>query len=169
MLASGIAYASDQWSSFFSAEVSAAAALTGLLFVAVSINLAKIISFANLPPKAARALVTLIGILFAASLCLVPGQPTRMLGWELTILGTIFWGTITFLQRSHSYENPYMNRMQKLLGTLLAQISELPIIVCGVSLLCRRGGGLYWMVSAVIVSFASAVFDTWVLLVEILR
>jgi hypothetical protein len=169
MLAPSAAYAPDEWTNFFSAEVSAAAALTGLLFVAVSINLAKIISFAHLPPKAAKALITLIGILLMSSLCLVPGQPPIALGWELTVLGIIFWGTITFLQWSHSYDNPFINRTQKLLSTVLSQVSALPIMVCGVSLLLRRGGGLYWIVLAVIISFVTAVFDTWVLLVEILR
>jgi hypothetical protein len=169
MPAPSVAYAPDQWTSFFSAQVSAAAALTGLLFVAVSINLGKIVAFRHLTPRAAKALMTLIGILFAASLCLVPGQSTKMLGLELTILGTIFWCTNTFLQRSHSNENPYINRTQKLLDTLLAQISELPIVISGLSLLFRQGGGLYWIVLAVIVSFATAVLDTWVLLVEILR
>ena len=169
MLAPGAAYAPELWTSFFSAQVSASAALTGLLFVAVSINLGKIVAFRHLTPRAAKALVTLIGVLFAASLCLVPGQSTTMLGFELAILGCALWATITFLQRSHSHENPYINRAQKLLDTLLAQISELPIIVCGVSLLFRQGGGLYWMVIAAIVSFATAVLDTWVLLVEILR
>ena len=163
------AYTPDQWTSFLSAEVSAAAALTGLLFVAVSINLNKIISFAQLTPRAAKGLITLIGILFAASLCLVPGQPVRMLGWELTILGVIFWGTITFLLWSHLRGNTYINRPQKLMTTLLAQISELPIVICGVSLLLREGGGLYWMVPAVIASFITGILDTWVLLVEILR
>jgi hypothetical protein len=169
MLSPSVAYAPDQWTTFLSAEVSAAAALTGLLFVAVSINLSKIISFAQLTPKAAKALMTLVGILFASSLCLVPGQSTRVLGWELTIVGTIFWGTITFLQRSHLRDNPYLNPRQKLISTLLAQISVLPIVVCGVSLLFWEGGGLYWIVVAVIVSFVTAILDTWVLLVEILR
>jgi hypothetical protein len=169
MLSPSAAYAPEQWTSFLSAEVSAAAALTGLLFVAVSINLAKIISFAQLTPRAAKALITLVGILFTASLCLVPGQPTRALGWELTLLGVVFWGTTAFLQRSHLHGNPYVKRTQRLISTLLAQVSMLPIVVCGVTLLLRQGGGLYWMVVAVVASFVTAILDTWVLLVEILR
>jgi hypothetical protein len=74
MLGSEFAYTPTQWSSFLSAEVSASAALTGLLFVAVSINLARILASRQLTPRVAKALVMLVGILFAASLCLVPGQ-----------------------------------------------------------------------------------------------
>src|ERR1039457_5121174 len=42
-------YDVSAWGSFLAAEVGAGAALTGLLFVAVSINLARILSFPKLP------------------------------------------------------------------------------------------------------------------------
>ena len=45
------AYATAPWQNFFIAEVGAAAALTGLLFVAVSINLKQILSFPTVPKK----------------------------------------------------------------------------------------------------------------------
>jgi hypothetical protein len=169
MPAYDFAYMPAQWSGFLSAEVGASAALTGLLFVAVSINLAKIIAFPHLTPRAAKALVTLVGILFAASLCLVPGQSKNLLGAELVVVGIAAWIMITVTQRAHSRGNPYINRSQKLLHGVLAELSAIPIAVCGVSLLCSRGGGLYWLVPAVIISFASALLDAWVLLIEIQR
>ncbi|HEX3901634.1 MAG TPA: hypothetical protein VH853_02220 [Polyangia bacterium] len=46
------AYPTAGWESFFVAEVGAAAALTGLLFVAVSINLSKVLAFPQLPGRA---------------------------------------------------------------------------------------------------------------------
>ena len=162
-------YLPAQWSSFLSAEVGASAALTGLLFVAASINLARILAYPQLTPRVAKALVTLTGILFAASLCLVPGQSQVLLGSELMLLGTFVWFMITLMQRAHSRGNPYISRRQKLLHGTLTQMSALPLIVCGASLFCSRGGGLYWLVVAVIMSFASALFDAWVLLIEIQR
>jgi hypothetical protein len=48
------------WANFFVAEVGASAALTGLLVVAISINLARILSFAQLPERAAEGLITLV-------------------------------------------------------------------------------------------------------------
>jgi hypothetical protein len=164
-----VAFDPAQWSSFFSAEVGASAALIGLLFVAISINLARIIAFPHLTPRAAKAIVTLIGILFASSLCLVPGQPKNLLGSELILLGVLAWIMITVTQRAHSRGNPYINRGQKLLYGVLAQMSALPLIACGSSLLYSRGGGLYWLVGAVFISFVSALLDSWVLLVEVQR
>ncbi|MEI9978749.1 MAG: hypothetical protein WDN23_07045 [Edaphobacter sp.] len=164
-----VAYAPAQWSTFLSTEAGAAAALTGLLFVAVSINLQRIITYPQLTPRIIKALATLMGILFATSLCLVPGQSNKLLGIELITFGIFLWLIITLKQRAHSRGNPYLRGYQKFLYSLMAQMSALPIIVCGASLLSARGGGLYWLVPAVIVSFASAVLDAWVLLIEIQR
>jgi len=169
MPGSDLAYSPAEWSSFFAAEVGASAALAGLLFVAISINLSKIIDFPHLTPRAAKAIVTLVGILFAASLCLVPGHSNYLLGAELILLGASIWIMITVTQRAHSRGNPYISPSQRFLYALLSQLSAIPIIICGASLLLSRGGGLYWLVPAVIVSFASALLDAWVLLIEIQR
>jgi hypothetical protein len=45
------------WENFFIAEVGASAALTGLIFVGVSINLARILSFPKLPNRALQPLL----------------------------------------------------------------------------------------------------------------
>ena len=51
----------DQWVNFFFAEVGASAALTGLVFVGVSINLKRILSLPKLPNRALEAPVLLLG------------------------------------------------------------------------------------------------------------
>ncbi len=51
------------WANFFVAEVGASAALTGLVVVAISINLAKILSYPSLPDRAAEAPFALVGVL----------------------------------------------------------------------------------------------------------
>ena len=50
------------WSNFFVAEVGAAAALTGLVMVAVSINLAQVLAVPTLPGRAAETLFLLMGV-----------------------------------------------------------------------------------------------------------
>jgi hypothetical protein len=45
----------------------------------------------------------------------------------------------------------------------------LPLMIGGVSLLFRAGGGLYWLVPGIVLCLLVAVLDAWVLLVEILR
>jgi hypothetical protein len=56
----------------FAAEVGAGASLTGLLFVAVSINLERILSFPKLPARASETLTLLLLVVVVASLGLAP-------------------------------------------------------------------------------------------------
>jgi hypothetical protein len=48
-------------------------------------------------------------------------------------------------------------------------MAVLPFLVAGVSLLLRAGGGLYWLVPGIVLCLVVAVFNAWVLLIEILR
>jgi hypothetical protein len=63
-----LAYNLAQWSKFFSAQVGASAALTGLLFVVISINLPKIVANPQLASRSAKALATLAGVLLPGGL-----------------------------------------------------------------------------------------------------
>jgi hypothetical protein len=162
------AYALAEWSGFAASEVGAAAALTGLLFVAVSINLARILAFPKLPARAAETLVVLLLALVAASLVLLP-QNVRLLGVEVGVLGLgVGAGTLT-VQVRHGPDSPndpwswYASRV----GATL--VPSLCYLFGGVSCALRWGGGLYWLVPATLVAFLGAVYNAWVLLVEIIR
>ena len=43
------------------------------------------------------------------------------------------------------------------------------LAVAGISLAAEGGGGLYWWPAAIVVAFAGALTNSWVLLIEILR
>ena len=157
------------WENFFIAEVGASAALLGLLFVGVSINLTRIISLPGLPNRAFLALIILLTILIMCSLLLIPGQSQILVGIELLVVGLIVWITATrldvmiLLKKEPQYRSSYM------LNMALTQFALLPYIVAGIIVLTRGAGGLYWLVPAVIISFIKALLDAWVLLVEINR
>ena len=87
----GSAYNPAAWTGFFSAEVGASAALAGLIFVAVSINLAQIVKQRQLVSRSAKALLSLMAVLFSSSLCLIPDLSRVILGYELTALGVAIW------------------------------------------------------------------------------
>jgi hypothetical protein len=83
------AYQPEQWHDMFVAVAGAAAALTGLIFVAVSINLAQVLKYRSLPPRAAETLSILIGLLVLSVFVLIPGQSLTALGIEMLALGTV--------------------------------------------------------------------------------
>ena len=157
------------WENFFIAEVGASAALLGLIFVGVSINLTRIISLPGLPNRAFLALIILLTILIMCSLLLIPGQSQTLIGIELLVVGLIVWITATrldvmiLLKKEPQYRSSYM------LNMALTQLALLPYIVAGIIVLTRGAGGLYWLVPAIIISFIKALLDAWVLLVEINR
>src|ERR1044072_1131099 len=80
-----------EWSDFFVAEVGASAALAGLVIVAISINLARIIAYPWLPGRAAETLVAPTGVLVVSSYMLVPGQPAMQLAVEIAVAGAVMW------------------------------------------------------------------------------
>ena len=158
------------WENFFIAEVGASAALAGLLFVGVSINLNRILSLPSLPTRAFLALILLLTILVVSSLLLIPGQSLMFIGVEVLIIGLITWTLaivldIRTLQKTEAkYRRPFVST-----NMVLSQLAALPYPIAGIILLISGAGGLYWLVPAVLFSFIKAIIDAWVLLVEINR
>src|SRR5271154_6836827 len=97
------------WSSFFQGELGAAATLTGLLFVSVSVNQVKILQLGRMADRGLEALGILFLIIIVTSLPLVPEQPLRLLGAEIFVIGAIALITTVLLQRSYMrhVEAPY--------------------------------------------------------------
>jgi hypothetical protein len=149
--------------------VSAAAALIGLLFVAISINHHQIVGERRLTARAAKALFTLTGVLLVSICCLAPNQPEKVLGWELILIGVSAWIATTRSQYTASHENPFVSRKLRAAGNLLTQLAVIPIVLGGASLVVPFRGGLDWLLPATILSLTSALADAWVLLIEIQR
>ena len=156
------------WENFFVAEVGAAAALSGLIFVAVSINLTRILEIKHLPERASETLVVLLGVLAVASFGLVPGQGALALGLEVLVVGFLLWACTIRLQW-RAFRDPTAARQWLVLRVLATQLASIPFLVAGVLLVTGCRMGLYWLVPGVIASFAAGMLNAWVLLVEIQR
>ncbi len=163
-------YTIDAWQTFAGALATAAAALAGLVFVGVSINLKAIIASRRLVNRAGEALVHLIGVLLASTLVLVPTQQRRALGIELVILGVIVLASVLLLQRPTPHESErWAPRATIALRAGFGGFGAAAPIVAGVSLIAGSGGGFDWWVAGVIASYVAALLGAWVLLVEIMR
>jgi hypothetical protein len=159
------AYDIAGWAGFLAVAAGVAATLTGLIFVAVSINLARILEFRGLPERAAETIVQLLGALTISLIALVPGQSALVLGVELAVAGTILWILQTRLQLRSLKDND----RRPIISIALAQLAAVPFVLAGVTLASGALGGLYWLVPGVILSMTIGVANAWVLLVEILR
>jgi hypothetical protein len=158
------------WGELFLAEAGASAALGGLLFVAVSINLERIIALRSLPGAALGAIVLLVAVLMVSTFALVPGQPRWVLGSEVLVVGIIAWSILTAIWvRALRTPVPNQPRLVPVVSTVVTQAATVPIVIAGVSLLLRAGGGLYWLVPGLAFSLVVAVVNAWVLLVEVVR
>ncbi|MGC2486286.1 MAG: hypothetical protein WA359_08585 [Acidimicrobiales bacterium] len=160
-------YAQADWHEFFVAAVGASAALLGLLFVTISINLAHILEHRQLPGRAAGTLGTLLSALMVCSFGLAPGQSDRTLGVEILVIGGVvatqaIWVSVG----KRSTGDPLSWTLGNLLILLLP---ELAFVGGGCSLLTGSGGGLYWILAGTVLTFLAASINAWVFLVEILR
>jgi hypothetical protein len=159
----------NEWSNFFSATTGASAALTGLIFVGVSISLSKILSTPTLPERALISLILLLTIMILSLLFLVPGQSNNMLGIEVLLLSFIVWAVISKMDITTFRKKEKQYRRYYIMHVVLNQIAILAYVVGGIIILSAPSTGMYWIVLAIISSFIKAVMDAWVLLIEINR
>jgi modulator of FtsH protease len=154
------------WSNFFVAQVGASAALAGLLFVAVSINLTRVLEFPHLPGRAAEALYAFLSVLAIATLALVPGLSPCGLGVAVGAVGVVSWTiNLVMLMKTWKTSVPYGIGRRLVLN----QLPSLPFIVAGALLATDHPSGIYWIVPGIFLSFVAGLFGAWVLLIEIQR
>jgi hypothetical protein len=162
-----VSYNALAWHDFFIGTIGAAAALTGLLFVAISINLEQILNYPQLPGRAAGTLGILVSALVVSGFALAPGQGRHALGIEIAAVGAAV--ALQAIWVSHGKVAPGEPRLWRVehLATLL--LPSVALIVGGLTLIAGRGGGFYWVLAAILLAFVWASINAWVLLVEIKR
>jgi modulator of FtsH protease len=157
------------WANFLIAEVGATAALTGLIIVAVSINLQHILSFPQLPGRAAEMLIMLVGALLVCSFGLMPGQSVKLLGGEILAVGLLMTVAPIVIQARQLPVLKTQPLTWWLWRSIVALGAGVPVLVGGLYLVTGTSHGLYWVAAGVLVTLAATVWNAWVLLIEILR
>jgi len=148
--------------------VGAAAALTGLLFVAVSINLHNIVKGAWLTARAAETLACLLLVVVSCAFALMP-QNVRLIGTEIIILALPMLVIFARQQVRHRRANPDQPLLWSVSRMIASAAGTVTGTIAGLSLIAEWGGGLYWLAAAALLGIVGAVYNTWVLLVEIVR
>jgi hypothetical protein len=162
-----VAYDASAWHGFFQGAIGASAALTGLLFVAISINLDQILKYPQLPGRAAGTLGTLLASLAVSGFALAPGQSYRVLGWEIIAVGVIVALQALWVTLGKRTPDQKLTWILAHLTSLF--LPALVFIIGGASVVAKTGGGLYWILAATLLVFVLSSLNAWVLLVEIKR
>jgi modulator of FtsH protease len=162
------AYDPSEWHELFVATAGAGAALAGLVFVAVSINIERILKFSGLPERALETVLLLLSVVVISIIGLIPGQDHVALGIEL-LLASLSGATVIWMLAFKTKPSGNEPRMWLTERLVILGWGTLPFVIGGLSVLATNGAGLYWVVFGIVGAIVGAVANAWVLLVEILR
>jgi hypothetical protein len=152
------------WSNYGVAVVSGAAALTGLLFVAVSVNSAWFVSSKAIRGRAGQALVLFIVPLVTGLLLVVPGQSTTVLGIEIVAFGLLTGRVLLALGSEKVNDEPQAIVLVDRISPRI--ILTAALIVAGASLIAGHFGGLYWLLGVHICALLTGLLNAWVFLLS---
>ncbi len=157
------------WDNFFTAEVGAAAALAGLIFVGISINLQRIVQLPMVANRALQSLLVLLSLLGIESLLLVPGPSPSVQGVSVAGIAIATGLALNLLERRSWREVEPRFRAVLRNHTVEIQLPWVLVLLGGIALLTNSTGALYWFVPATLGGFLIAVVEAWIITVEILR
>ena len=141
------------WQDFYVMMGGANAALTGLVFVALSIHLKAVLEHPLLKPRAVIALTVLATQIVIAAIVLTPQSSTYM-GIELFILNASF--LVVDLQQRRSFA---ITR-----ASLLGFAIRLLYIYSAISLILGVGPGFYALALVIVITLARTMASSWALL-----
>jgi hypothetical protein len=159
----------DEWHDFYVASAGAAAALAGLIIVAMTVNITTILQIPSMPARAASTIASLTLSVVVSVTSLIPDQRIWLLGLEVLVfsLGALVL-SVDAARRifRHREDTPPLALLPKA-SVVVLQI--VPFLVGSVFLIAGSDAGLHWNAAGIVLVFVGSVLSAWVLLVEILR
>ena len=158
-------YLPGMWRDFGVTVAGLAGALTGLLFVAVSIKSETLAQSRSLASRAAQTLVLFMTSAISAVLVVAP-QPGAALGAELLAVAAASGTVLLVFDRraGHDAESRVARYIERASPNMVTAVL---VGVAGLSFLLKAGGGLYWMIPAVLTSLVGGVINAWLFLIKV--
>jgi len=175
----------EDWANFAVITGSAAGALTGLLFVAVSLNRDRIVGHPGLRAEAAQTLTLFILALLLAVLLVIPGMSARTLGSVLVAVAIFSGVTLSLLSRTKpdsdrrergrpkavdGERRPRLtdlsaeDQLYRLLDVVSPNLFSMLCVLIAGCLQLAGGNGLYWLAAAVLLALGGGVINAWLFL-----
>jgi hypothetical protein len=163
-----VAYDAQSWQNLYVMVGGAAAALTGLLFVAMSLHSKAIIAHPLYGNRAVGTLLSLMTQLFVAGTVLIP-QPVVALGIEVEVAALVsviqtVRGVVVTLGTA---QRQARSRTRTALEGIGAAVWIVLFVASGISLIAHAGGGLYLLAAVMPLMFGWNVYVAWTLITEV--
>ena len=156
---------SADWTNFAVITGSAAGALTGLLFVAVSISRERIAGHPALRGEAGRTLVLFMLPLLLSILLVLPGVSTTALGIGLIALAAVATTVLTLIGRGKKpVGEGSEDRLARLLDRASPNLVVLILLLVAGCLELAGDDGLYWVALSSVLSLVGGVINAWLFL-----
>jgi hypothetical protein len=157
--------APGDWQGFAEMIGGASGALTGLLFVAVSLNASRIAGHQGLRASAAQTLVLFIAPLVMAAALLTPDQPDWALGAELIAIGGVTSWILLSMRRVKHTQTDDDKQLIAIFNRRSPNVMVMLLFVAsGIILACGEPDGLYLLLPASLVAQISGVLNAWLFL-----
>jgi modulator of FtsH protease len=155
----------QDWGNFAVITGSAAGALTGLLFVAVSLNRERIAGHPGLRGQAGQTLVLFMLPLLLSVLLVLPGWSAVVLGAALIVLAVVAATVLALIGREkRPGGDGTEDRLALLLDKASPNLATVVLILVAGCLQCAGDGGLYWAAASSVLSLVSGVVNAWLFL-----
>ncbi|QDZ14212.1 hypothetical protein [Humibacter ginsenosidimutans] len=160
----------EGWGDFFIAVAGAAAALAGLIIVAMSVTIKEILASRTLPSRAAATISSMVLILVLAIAGLIPKQTDAALGIEIVVASVIALAPPLLMSQRVLTDTSYHSAVATRLFRVIVGVLPVALALAG-GILVIAGSvvGLYLVAAAMALVFVTSMLNAWVLLVEIQR
>jgi hypothetical protein len=153
------------WNDFAVIAGSASGALTGLLFVAVSLNRDRLAAAPALRSEAGQTLVLFLLPLIISIVLVVPGTPAWVLGLELVVIALVSGGAMALISYGkHAQGDGAEDRLARLLDSVSPNLATMLLTLVAGAIELAGSDGLYWLVPAIILALVGGVVNAWLFL-----
>jgi hypothetical protein len=158
-------YTTVPWAGFGQVLGAVAGALTGLLFVALSVRSGALAGSRSLRARATQTLVLFMTSVLIAVFLVAP-QPAAALGAELLAVAVVSGTGLLILDRraGHGSDQEVARYIERFSPNTITAVL---VGVAGLTFLVKAGGGLYWLIPAAVASLVGGVVNAWLFLVRL--